>query len=119
MRVVDHQPYWHTRFGAQAGKDPNKHADAAPPGEPVVEGLVRPLSGRCILPVQAVADHVDDPAGDPTIMHPGKPAGTGTMRRETLHLRDGKKNQAEHHTPPLPYASYHIEPREGSCPKGR
>ena len=114
MGAVDHQPFRHARFFDQSREDPVEHSEAALPDEPIVERFVGAVARWRILPLQAVADHVDDPADDTTIVNPGGPARTREMRSEPLHLSIAKQNQTGHRTPPIPYESHRAEPGDGS-----
>ena len=55
---VDHQPLGHAALGRQAREDAFEHAEPAPSHEPVVQRLVWAVTGRRVLPLEAVADDV-------------------------------------------------------------
>lgn len=74
MRAVDHQPFQQSGRRRELGEDVGEHAEAAPADKPVVERLVRAIAAWRIFPLQTMADHVDDPADHPAVVHPGKPA---------------------------------------------
>ena len=76
MRAVDHQPLRNAPLRDQGGEDPVEYPEAAPSDEAVVERLVGTIARWCILLLQAVADHVDNPADDTTIINTSKPART-------------------------------------------
>ena len=70
MGGVDHQPVGFARLARKFGKNLVEHAKPAPPHEPVVDRLMRPVVARCVTPAQAVADHKNDPADYPPVIHP-------------------------------------------------
>ena len=70
----DHQPLRHSVSICQGRKDAREHPEAAPADEPVAERLVRPVAARCVLPLQPVADDVDDAADHPAVVHAGRAA---------------------------------------------
>jgi hypothetical protein len=41
-----------------------------PADEAIVERFVRPVGRRCVSPLQAVADDIDDPAQHTAVVHP-------------------------------------------------
>jgi hypothetical protein len=59
---IDHNALWLWTFTRQRGEDVVEHAQSAPAHEPVVECLVGPVLLGSVLPLQAVSDHVHDPA---------------------------------------------------------
>ena len=59
------------------GKDAMEHAFLRPAPKPVVEGLVRAIGGRGILPAQTIADDMDDAADNPAIIHSRHPVRPG------------------------------------------
>ena len=70
MRRVDHQPVGLARLRRQCREDVREHAEPAPADEVVVEGLMRTVGAWRILPLQAIADHVDDTAASrPSTSH--------------------------------------------------
>jgi site-specific DNA recombinase len=72
-----------------------------------LERLVRPVCLRGILPLQAVADDVDDPADHPPIIHPRNAMGQREMRRNPRHLALTEQEQITHSEPPNPEALNH------------
>ena len=60
MRRVDHQPVGLARLRRQSREDVRELAEPAPADEAVVEGLMRTVGAWRILPLQAIADYVDD-----------------------------------------------------------
>ena len=59
------------------GEDAMEHAFLRPAPKTVVEGLVRAICGRGVLPAQAIADDMDDAADDPAIIHSWNATGIG------------------------------------------
>ena len=65
MRGVDHQLVRLTRFGHQGREDTFENCrDGSIAQKVVVERLVRAVAARCVPPLQAIADDVDDAADD-------------------------------------------------------
>ncbi len=57
-------------FAGQRGEDPVEHAQSAPAHEAVVERLVWTIPFWSVFPLQAVADYIDDPAHNSSIIDP-------------------------------------------------
>lgn len=51
-----------------------------------------------ILPLQPVADHIDDVALDPPVIHPRHPRGQGKERRDPHRLAPAQPEQITHHS---------------------
>ena len=85
----------------EAREDSIEDAQSAPADEAVVERFVRPLGFGRILPLQAVADHVDNAADDPSIIDARHAMRKREMRRNPRHLTLSQKEQANHRTAPL------------------
>jgi hypothetical protein len=60
MGGVDDYPLWLRSVAGKRGENPVKHAKPAPADEAVVKCLVWAIVARRILPLQAIADHIDD-----------------------------------------------------------
>ncbi len=59
------------------GEDVMEHAFLRPAPKPVVEGLVRAIGGRSVLPAQAIADDMNSAADDPAIVYSWNTTGIG------------------------------------------
>src|SRR5208283_1351367 len=81
MGGVDHQPVGFARLARKLGKNLVEHAKPAPPHEPVVDRLVRPVVARCITPAQTVADHKNNPADHPPVIYLALRATAENMAR--------------------------------------
>jgi len=57
---------------------------------------VTTLSGRGILPVQAIADHVNDPADDTPVVNPRLSVRSWKVRAGARHLLFGEQEQLGH-----------------------
>ena len=77
---VDHQLIPFAALCSKRREEPVEHAHAAPADEPVVDCLRLPVCRRCVPPAQAIADHEDDAADDPTIIDPLNPVRQPKMR---------------------------------------
>lgn len=93
MCGIDHQPIGLPALGGKRGEDAVEHAQAAPANEPVVDGLVRAVTGRRISPAQPVPDHEDDAADDPAIIDPRDAMRQWKIRLDPTHLRLAQQPQ--------------------------
>lgn len=59
-----------------------EHAEAAPSHEAVVQGFVRTVGRRGVVPAQPVADDVEDTADQPLIIHSRH--GVGERKRGAI-----------------------------------
>ena len=75
--TVDHDPLRLRSFTRETGKDAVKDTNLRPADEAIVECLVRPVALRCVLPLQAIADHIDDATDDAPVIDPGTPCDNG------------------------------------------
>lgn len=76
LREIDHKPFRRACFGRQSGEDAHEHAEPTPADEAVVKGLVRAIGTRRVLPLQAIANDVNDPADDAGHRHANDTAPT-------------------------------------------
>src|ERR1700749_2928930 len=67
---IDHDPLRAWSFTSQASEYPLKHAAPAPADKAIIQGLVRTILLRRILPSQSVTDHIDDPADHSPVVNP-------------------------------------------------
>src|SRR5215475_7927521 len=114
MRRVDHQPVRRTCLACQGREDALEHTAPAPTDEAIIQGLMRTVASRSVLPLQAVVDDVDNPADHTTIIYARQSA---RLRKEWLdpaHLPQRQQKQFGHRTPPMLSESHHTEPRKGS-----
>src|SRR3954471_21601878 len=83
----------------------------APTHKPIVERLVRTIAAWSILPLQPIADHVDDPADDAAVIDPWFTVRARKMRTDARHLLFGQQKQVGpwRLPPPIP-ESCRIEP---------
>ena len=86
MRRVDHDALRLRAFAREGREDSIEDAQLAPADEAVVERLVRPIGLGRILPLQTVADHVDNPADDPPVIDAWHAMRKREMRRNPRHL---------------------------------
>jgi hypothetical protein len=88
--VADYRPDLHHQGVAirarrsQAPEDPGRHSRPRPAHDAAVPRLVRPTSGRRVLPARAIARDMQEPAAHPPITHPGLAPDLGTPPPEPL-----------------------------------
>lgn len=111
---VDHEPIRHTACGRRSGKDAREHAEAAPVHEAIVERLVWAIARRRILPLQPIADDVDDAADDAAVIDANKTARAWKEWFDAAHLRGSEQNKIRHEAPPIRSESQRVEPCKGS-----
>ena len=70
---VEHQGAIKSRLICQFIENFVENSDFAPPDKTVVQGFVRAVLIRCILPLKSVLDDVDDAADDTPVIHTGAP----------------------------------------------
>lgn len=70
---VEHQGAIKSRLICQFIENIVEKSDFAPPDKTVVQGVVRAVLIRCILPLKSVLDDVDDAADDTPVIHTGAP----------------------------------------------
>src|SRR3984893_3250339 len=73
--------------------DVRGHAEATPADEPIVERLVRSVTARRVFPLQAMANHIDDPADHPPVIHTRQPARAREERLNSAHLSTRRQKQ--------------------------
>lgn len=86
MRRIDHDALGFRSFPGKPDENAVEHAEPALANEAVVERLVRPVAGWRVLPLQAVADHVDDAAHHPPVIDTRNPVRQREKRRYPRHL---------------------------------
>lgn len=79
MGRVDHDTLRLGAIVAERHEDLVEHPKPAPAHEAVVERLVRPIGLGRILPLQAVADHIDNPAYHTPVIDTRHPMGQRKM----------------------------------------
>src|SRR4051794_8889287 len=82
----------------------------APAHEAVVEGLVRTVAARRVLPLEPTPDHVDDAADHPAVVDAAQATRQGKERRDPAHVRDRRQRNAGHRIPPTDSESHRFEP---------
>jgi len=97
-------------LAGKAGEDVVENTQPTPPDEAAVERLVRAVAGWRVLPLQSVADHVDDAAHHPPVINPGNPRATaestaisapsGARSAETNHPSRNPSQDRESHLRP-------------------
>ena len=87
---VEHQGAIKSRLICQFIENFVENSDFAPPDKTVVQGFVRAVLIRCILPLKSVLDDVDNAAGDTPVIHTGSTVRTGKERFDKLQLTFGK-----------------------------
>lgn len=102
MRRIDHDALGFRIFAGKAGEDAVEHPHQAPADEAIVERLVRAIAGRRVLPLETVADHVDDAAHHPPVVYPGNSVRQREERRYPRHLALAQQKQITHHGPRKP-----------------
>jgi len=70
MGSVNHDALRLWPFAREPGEDAVEDTEPAPADEAIVERLLRPVALRRVLPLQAVPDHVDDPAYHTPVIDP-------------------------------------------------
>lgn len=93
---VDHQPIRLPALGGGLGEDAVEHAQAAPADEPVVDRLVRAITGRCITPAEPVPDHENNAAHNPPVIDPRNAMRQWKIRLNPAHLRLAQQPQLRH-----------------------
>jgi hypothetical protein len=96
MRRVNHDTLGFWPFAGEPGEDAVEDAEPAPANEAVVERLVRTLASRRVLPLETVADHVDDAAHHPAVIDPRYSVGQRKERRYPRHLALAQQKQITH-----------------------
>ena len=83
-------------FACKTSEDSVKYPEPAPSDEAVVQGLVATVALRRILPLQTIADDVDDAAHHPPIIDTRHPVSPRKMRRNPCHLGLAQQKQLTH-----------------------
>jgi hypothetical protein len=68
MRGIDHHSLGRTCLACQGRKDAFEHTASAPADKAVIHRLVRAKATRRVLPLQPIADDIDNPANYATIV---------------------------------------------------
>ena len=87
MRGVDHDTFWSWTFRRQAGKDAVENSKPAPSDEPVIERLMGTITLRSVLPLQAIADDIDNATHHPPVIDTRYAMGQRKVWLQTGHLR--------------------------------
>jgi hypothetical protein len=69
MGRIDHEFFGSAASSGQLDENPPEYAQRGPADEAVVDCLVRPVAWWPIAPPEPVADHEDDPADHPAVIH--------------------------------------------------
>mgnify|MGYP000982475988 CR=1 FL=1 len=83
MCRINHQTLRTASLFCQGDKDPVKDTQAAPQDEAIIQSPVRTICFRGAFPLKAVADHVNDPVQNTTVIHTGNPM---RQRKKTARL---------------------------------
>ena len=97
MRGVDHDALRLGAFSREPREDAVEDAGPAPADEAVVERLVRTIALRRVFPLQAVADHVDDPADNPPVIDTRHTVRQRKIPLNAPHLALAQQKQITHH----------------------
>ena len=89
MGGVDHHPVLGVGALRQLPEDDVENPSLTLAHKPVVQRLVWPIRRRRILPLQALPDHVNDPADYPQIIHPGNAMRDGEIWFDPSQLLPG------------------------------
>ena len=93
MTGVDHDALGFRPFTGKPGEDAVEDTQPAPADKAVVERLVRAVTSRCVLPLQSVADHVDDAAHHASIVDPWDTMRQREIGRYPRHLALAQQKQ--------------------------
>jgi hypothetical protein len=96
MRRVYHNPLRFGSFACKGHENTIKYAHAAQADEAIMEGVVRSILFRRVLPLQAVADQINDSADNPPVIYAGNAMSEGvrTARCETTACHSIKKDHS-------------------------
>ena len=83
---VEHQGAIRRRLICQRIENFVENSAFTPPNKTVVQGFVRAVLIRFILPLKSVLDEIDDIADDAPVIHTGSTVRTGKGRFDTLQL---------------------------------
>ena len=93
MRGIDHDAFWSWTFRRQAGKDAVENSEPAPSDEPIIERLVGTITLRSVLPLQAIADDIDNAAHHPPVVNTRYAMGQRKVWLQAGHLRLAQEKQ--------------------------
>ena len=96
MRRVDHDALGPWPLAGERRENAIKDAEPAPAHEAIVERLVRPVTLGRVLPLQAVADHIDDAADDAPVIDARHAMRQRKKRRDARHLALAQQKQIVH-----------------------
>src|SRR6516164_6457850 len=116
MRCIDHQPIRRACLAGQGRENVLENAAPAPADKAIIQRLVWPVTRRCIFPLQAVMDHVDDAADHAAIIDARQASRLWKEWLDTAHLPAVQKEQIGHRTPPLPSESHRPSRVKGPGP---
>ena len=97
----------------RAGKNAREHAQTASADEAVVGRLGLAVAVRDVLPLRITADHVDDGADHPSVVHAPQPTLHREEGVEAAHLRSGQLRQLRHPAPPDTVEPHQAHPVKG------
>lgn len=86
VSAMDHQLLRRPGFGREGGENALEHPYPTSTYEPVIERFIRPVAVGRILPLQAVADHVDDLADHAAVVNAWNAARQREEWLDALHL---------------------------------
>ena len=93
MGGVEHQGAIRRRLICQHIENFVENSAFTPPNKTVVQGFVRAVPIRFILPLKSVLDEIDDIADDAPVIHTGSTVRTGKEWFDTFQLAFGKIKQ--------------------------
>src|SRR3954468_23727116 len=105
MRRIYHQPIRCACLAYQGREDELENAAPAPANKAIIQRLVRPIAGWCVFPLQAVMDHVDDPADHTAIIDARQATRLRKEPPDAAHLPAGQQEECGHRIPPMPSES--------------
>src|ERR1700760_1737248 len=100
MRCIDHQPIRRPRLACQGHENALENAAPAPTYKAIIQCLVWPVARWCVFPLQAVMDHVDDPADHTAITDARQASRLWKERLDPAHLPAVQQKQIGHRIPP-------------------
>ena len=93
---INHQAFRTACLLCQPDEDPVKDTEAAPPDEAIIQSLVRTIRFRSVFPLKAVADYINDPAQNTTVVHSWHTMRKREKRVDPLHLLLRKQKHVTH-----------------------
>src|SRR5208282_796801 len=96
MRRVDHDAFGPWAVARESREDAVEDAKPAPPDEADVKRLVWPIILGRVLPLETVADHIDNAADETPIIATRHAMRQWKMRRNPRHLALAEQKQIIH-----------------------